>query len=291
MKNIKLVSEVDASINHIIPVEDGGYFESRFVQRESSYFIVYLSSHSGCNQSCRMCHLTQSGQTMMTSASLRDYIQQAENVLKDIDFESLKSNGLTRVKFSFMARGEPLLNETIQTNWDKLRRELRNLVPGYFDVEFNISTIYPKQFTKNLQDIFKTADVTIYYSVYSVNTDFRKKWLGNAERVGYVLTQLGWFQKVTPCKVKYHSAFIEGENDSERDVHVLKLSLTDFGKQPIRFNIVKYNPYSEKFGKETSPKNLASIRKILDAKVKSRVGMDVNASCGMFYGAVSEPNN
>ena len=287
MDKISLTSIEDTSINYIMPKADGGFLESRFVQRSSEYFIVYLSSHTGCNQACRMCHLTQSKQTMMTSSTLEDYLEQAKNVLDNVDYTSLKTKGLKRVKFSFMARGEPLLNETIQNNWDNLRRELRNLVPGYFDVEFNISTIYPKQFTKNLQDIFKTSDVTIYYSVYSISTDFRKKWLGNSERVGYVLTQLRWFQKVTPCKVKYHSAFIEGENDSERDVQLLRLSLTDFGKQPVNFNIVKYNPYSEKFGKETSPKNLASIRKILDAKVKSRVGMDVKASCGMFYEATS----
>ena len=287
MDKISLVSVEDTSINYVIPKPDGGFLESRFVQRGSEYFIVYLSSHTGCNQACRMCHLTQSKQTMMTSATLEDYLEQARNVLDNVNYQTLRAKGLKRIKFSFMARGEPLLNETIQTDWDNLRRELRNLVPGYFDVEFNISTIYPKEFTKNLQDIFKTADVTIYYSVYSVNTDFRKKWLGNAERVGYVLTQLRWFQRVTPCQVKYHSAFIEGENDNERDVNVLKLSLTDFGKQPVKFNIVKYNPYSEKFGKETNAKNLFNIRKTLNAKVKSRVGMDVKASCGMFYESTS----
>lgn len=283
MTSIKLVSAEDQSKNYIIPTSDGGYFESRFVQRSSSsYFIVYLSSHSGCNQSCRMCHLTQTGQTMMTSAKLKDYIEQAENVLKDVNFEELKAQGLTRVKFSFMARGEPLLNTTIQNQWEVLRRSLRNLVPGYFDVEFNISTIYPKAFDKKLSDIFKTSDVTIYYSIYSYNIDFRKKWLGKAICAGEALRKLDSFRRNTPCKVKLHSAFIEGENDSQKDVLTLDTILAfEFGE--YEFNIVRYNPYNEKFGRETSQENLLEIRKILDAKVKSRVGKDVYASCGMFY--------
>ena len=287
MDKISLVSVEDTSINYVIPKPDGGFLESRFVQRGSEYFIVYLSSHTGCNQACRMCHLTQSKQTMMTSATLEDYLEQAKNVLENVDYTTLKAKGLKRVKFSFMARGEPLLNETIQTDWDNLRRELRNLVPGYFDVEFNISTIYPKEFTLNLKDIFKTSDVTVYYSIYGYKDEFRKKWLGKAENIRRVLPKLKWFVDVTPCKVKFHSAFIEGENDNPYEVSILKGIIGwDFGEN-FNFNIVKYNPFSTKFGKETNTKNLFNIRKTLNAKVKSRVGMDVKASCGMFYEATS----
>lgn len=285
MNKINLVSEVDSSLNYVVPKPDGGFLESRFVQRSSDYFIVYLSSHTGCNQACRMCHLTQSKQTMMTSATLEDYLEQAKNVLDNVDYTALKAKGLKRIKFSFMARGEPLLNETIQTNWDTLRRELRNLVPGFYDVEFNISTIYPKEFTLNLKDIFKTSDVTIYYSIYSIKEEFRKKWLGKAENCRKVLPKLKWFTNVTPCKVKFHSAFIEGENDTDFDVSALKTIIRWEYREDFQFNIVKYNPYSPQFGKETSPNNLFKIRKTLNAKVKSRVGVDVKASCGMFYGA------
>lgn len=280
---IKLNSILDSSINYIIPTTDGGKFESRFVQRTSEYFIVYLSSHSGCNQACRMCHLTALKETMMTSATLEDYLNQAKNVLSDVDFKYLKSIGLKRVKFSFMARGEPLLNETIQTNWEELRRELRNLIPGYFNVEFNISTIYPKEFKFQLKNIFKTSDVTIYYSIYSIKEEFRKKWLGKAEKARIVLDKLRLFVEATPCKVKFHSAFIENENDSYDDIFCLYFFLNTEFKENFNFNIVRYNPYSNKFGKETSSKNLLEIRKLLNAKVKSRVGLDVKASCGMFY--------
>ena len=117
MTSIKLVSEEDSSINYVVPCSDGGYFESRFVQRSSDYFIIYLSSHSGCNQACRMCHLTQTKQTMMTPATLDDYVQQAKQVLNNVSFAYHRAVGLTKIKFSFMARGEPLLNPTIINNW------------------------------------------------------------------------------------------------------------------------------------------------------------------------------
>ena len=295
MNKIKLVSELDNAINYVIPHTDGGYFESRFVQRSPDYFIIYLSSHTGCNQACRMCHLTQSKQTMMTPSTLDDYIQQTINVIKDVDFELLKSKGLKRIKYSFMARGEPLLNPTLTNNWDELRKSLKNLIPNYFDVEFNVSTIYPKEFHGTLEHIFKTSDTIIYYSIYSVRHEFRKKWLGKSHNFNKALIDLRSLKNNTQATVKFHSAFIEGENDSIYDVELLDfcLSVGFLGAgdnntliqlaNNYDFNIVKYNPYSNKFGKETDDLNLLNIKKILGAKIKSRVGMDVQASCGMFY--------
>ena len=280
MTSIKLVSEEDSSINYVVPSSDGGYFESRFVQRSSDYFIIYLSSHSGCNQACRMCHLTQTKQTMMTPATLDDYVNQAKQVLSNVSLPFLRALGLTRVKFSFMARGEPLLNPTIVNDWQALRRSLKELIHPYYDVEFSISTIMPNDFKSNLGDIFTNRDVSIYYSIYSVNEDFRKKWLGNAMPYRTALSYLNHYKSLDYGKVKFHSAFIKDENDSEKDIRDLKFALDFNYDNNYKFNIVRYNPYSPKQGEESS--NLSLIEEVLEAKIITRVGKDVKASCGMF---------
>ena len=287
MKLLTLVSQEDKSKNYVIPTDDGGYFESRFVQRTDDYIIVYLSSHSGCDQACRFCHLTQTRQTMMQPADVLDYIAQAKRVLNDANLAQLKLFGLKKVKFSFMARGEPLLNPTILNKWDVLRRALKELVPPYFDVEFCISTIYPKKFEiedRRLADIFNTPDVVIYYSVYSLNSDFRKTWLGNAADPKRAFEDLRTFSMATNCRIKLHCSFIKDENDDLNDIFALQCVLDRYLKGvKYKFNIVRYNPYSERQGEKTDVENLRRIAGMLNAKVITRVGKDVKASCGMFY--------
>lgn len=280
MNHTKLISLEDLSVNYVTPTADKGYFESRYVRRSGTHIIVYLSSHSGCNQACRMCHLTQTKQTMMTPATLEDYVKQAKLVLDDIDFGYLRITGIDKVKFSFMARGEPLLNPTVVNDWQKLRRALKELVNPYFDVEFCISTIYPKEFKRSLTDVFPNRDTVIYYSIYSLDKTFRKKWLGNAIDPEDALVYLNYYAFKDLGRVKFHSAFIKGENDSIESVIALKNKIAYHFSKDIHFNIVRYNPYSPVQGEESS--NLSQIREILKAKVISRVGKDVKASCGMF---------
>jgi adenine C2-methylase RlmN of 23S rRNA A2503 and tRNA A37 len=280
---IELHSVEDSSINYIVPCDDGGFFESRFVQRSPEYFIIYLSSHSGCNQACRFCHLTQTGQTMMTPATIVEYQAQALEVLSKLNLAEMQQQGLRKVKFSFMGRGEPLLNPIVLDDWDNLRRTLKSMIPSYFDVEFCVSTIYPLGFDRVLEDIFKTPDVVLYYSIYSTDDDFRRKWIGKSHPAFKALTDIRQYLEATGNRIKFHSAFIKDQNDSYQDIRILSLDLDFYIRPfPYKFNIVRYNPYSEKQGEE-SPR-LAEIQKELkNAKIISRVGRDVMASCGMFY--------
>ena len=105
-------SELDSSVNFIAEHPDGGKLEARYVQREPDQFIIYLSSHTGCEKSCRFCHLTATRQTMFTPTPVEMYHEQAWIVYKHYDALTLSAIP-TRVNYNWMARGEPLANPTM----------------------------------------------------------------------------------------------------------------------------------------------------------------------------------
>src|SRR6202040_3898560 len=107
-------SEQDASVNWDRPA-DVGRLEARYVRRCPDYFVVYLSSQTGCAQGCRMCHLTATGQTRLRDATLWEMIEQARTVL---DHAGRGAAPPRSVHFNFMARGEPLANRALLSDAD-----------------------------------------------------------------------------------------------------------------------------------------------------------------------------
>jgi adenine C2-methylase RlmN of 23S rRNA A2503 and tRNA A37 len=112
---------------------------------------------------------------------------------------------------------------------------------------------------------------------------FRQKWLPGAMLVDSALDLLYEYQYVSKKIIKLHSAFIEGENDSLEQVHDI---MTAVAKRGLRaeFNIVRYNPFSAEQGTETP--HLDAIHSLISqhmpCKIITRVGTDVQASCGTF---------
>ena len=115
----KHVSNEDRSVNFVWPVGNpNDMLEARFVRRTDDYFIVYVSSHSGCNQACRFCHLTATKQAGMLPAALDDLLTQADAVFGYYD-QQIRTGSqppAQRVNINWMARGEPLLNDTLVVN-------------------------------------------------------------------------------------------------------------------------------------------------------------------------------
>ena len=282
-----LHSQEDASVNYVRSGEFPGYTEARYVRRSPEYFIVYLSSQTGCVQACRFCHLTITGQTKLIDVPVDGIIDQARDVLSLYDY---RQETPKIVHFSFMARGEPLASQVFHTKgadiMERLAREgtKRKLFPRIM-----ISTIMPQEMKgKSLAMMFPEVHPNIYYSIYSTSPAFRKKWMPKALDVNEAMEILRDYQDLTHKIVRLHWAFIKGENDSPESVHAICDKVKEFGLR-ADVNIVRYNPYSEKYGEEPSEETIESLRQILvarmpDAKVKvvSRVGRDVKASCGMF---------
>ena len=285
-----LISKEDDSVNYIFTGNFPGVFEARYVRREEKYFAIYLSSQSGCAQSCRMCHLTATKQIETIDATPDNLLMQANHVFNWYD----KCPRAEIVHFNFMARGEALNSKEFINNGTRIFRELgyeaikRNLVP-----RFLISTIMPRSFSGQvISKVFPLINPEIYYSIYSVKEEFRKKWLPAALPVDMALQMLDEYQRTTKKMPKLHWAFIEGENDSEDDVALLCHRVRRSGLR-VDIAIVRYNPYGPEYGQESSieviDRNEQIIRDLMPfSKVHkiTRVGKDVKASCGMFV----EPN-
>lgn len=295
-----LISSEDASVNHILKTEDGGAFECRFVRRTPEYFIVYLSSHSGCDRACRMCHLTQTGQTMMTPASHYDYVAQARQVLARYKAERTLADDPAFINYNFMARGEPFANAAILNGghpalFRALLEETR--LAGVGRAQLNYSTIMPASLgDRSLVSFLGPSHpgLNIYYSLYSMRPAFRRRWLPKALDPNVALDALAQFQHTAadygrePGEIVLHWSFIKGQNDDEETVDEIIKAVKDRGLK-TRFNCVRYNSYSPAQGAEPDERTLAYLTSKLSeafgdarSRIVPRVGMDVKASCGMF---------
>lgn len=282
-------SELDASVNWDRPA-DVGRLEARYVRRGSDYFVVYLSSQTGCAQGCRMCHLTATGQTRHRDATVGEMVEQARTVLAH--YRQLNQPART-VHFNFMARGEPLASRVLTEEADTLLGELSRLAVGLnLRPRFLVSTIYPREFgDRRLEDVFVAHHPDIYYSIYSVSEQFRRRWLPKAQPAGAALDRLLSWQRATHKIVSLHHAFIAGENDDEGDVHAI-CDAVEERRLMVHVNVVRYNPHDPvRHGveppEEVIQRNAQIYRERLpnaSVSVIARVGFDVAASCGMFFG-------
>jgi adenine C2-methylase RlmN of 23S rRNA A2503 and tRNA A37 len=270
-------SELDNSVNYSFEYE-GSLVECRFVQRDTDQIIAYLSSQNGCNKSCRFCWLTQTGQTSMVDVTPELFVAQLDTILWQ-NQEKIKPG--IRLNVNFMARGEPLANEHIIGNWPYLAGLLLDCATLWGvnpdNVKLNLSTIIPRELINEMtiQHIVENEPHTwIYWSYYSHQMAFRKRWMPKAANVSDCLEFLGNYPRVV-----IHSAFIHQENDQIKN---LKQMLYDHPNW--KMNIVRYNPYSEAQGEEAH--NIDEIQQELaefaDTHIVPRVGFDVKASCGMF---------
>lgn len=279
-------SQLDQSVNFEYPAPTVGRFENRYVRREQDYLIGYLSSQSGCNQACRMCHLTATGQNHYDNADLNDFEQQAEQILQHYDTQAPAQ----LIHWNFMARGEPLDNPLLLSNSAAVLNMLADKAKSrQLNYKFLISTIMPQALgDKSLQEIFPDVHPEIYYSIYSMAPAFRKRWLARAQSAEQGLDMLKAWQVFSGKVPKIHFAFIKGENDTEQDMIDIAKAINERDLK-VNLNIVRYNPYSDKYGNESSEEVIARntdiLRELIQPaqwRIVPKVGFDVKASCGMF---------
>ena len=195
------------------------------------------------------------------------------------------------VHFNFMARGEPFANTHILTSAAELIARLsaeatrRGLVP-----RIKFSSIFPNELAgvDDLATLFGGYSPDIYYSLYSLEPGFRRRWLPKAMAPAAALDMLRGYQSRTRKIPVLHFAFIAGENDSERSVEDICAAVNAL-RLRVDINIVRYNPHSTRVGSEPTEevirRNAAIMERCMPSsrvKIVPRVGFDVKASCGMF---------
>ncbi len=212
---VVLPSREDASANIIAPYAEG-YSEARYVRRCRDYFIAYISSQAGCRQACRFCHLTATGQTSDTDIDIEHQISQLGQILKI--YHDRVASGLEPAadyfNINWMARGEPLASRELARNWIGMANEMR-LMAAFegLPVNFNISTIWPKDLALDPRHVDLGSDVTLFYSLYSLDDAWRRRWLPRAADWRQALDHLAEWQVAHAGKIVLHWALIAGEND------------------------------------------------------------------------------
>ncbi len=281
------VSKQDASVNWDHVVTSAVSKHATFVG--ARIILLCICRHRRLRPACRMCHLTTSRQTRVRDASFAEIIEQAATVL---DYYRQEAPPARIVHFNFMARGEPLNNRALIADGDSLLGELsRRAVELGLRPRHLISTIFPRQLDRPLDDIFITHHPDLHYSIYSMSPRFRQRWLPKAMPAEIALDRLMQWQRSAHKLVTLHHAYIAGENDSEVDVHQICDAVEERGLK-VDINIVRYNSADpSRYGVESEESILqrnADIyrSRLLQSRVSiiPRVGFDVAASCGMFLG-------
>lgn len=291
----RMNSQVDRSVNWVWMDR----VESRVVPKNDRV-SVYVSSQSGCNQGCKFCWLTATKQTSFRHVDITRYAEQVDTALAYIR----EQDGVVpRVNINFMARGEPLMNRYVVNQYPQLEETLNGIVYRYTEtpMKINISTIMPRGFQRRLIDTFhptRNPDTILphlYYSVYSMDAAFRRKWIPSAMDPQSALDLLREYNEATPSiPVTFHFALIAGENDSlESIADILKaIRVRDF--RSYKFNIVRFNPPPGSSYVESPEPQIKKIFAALQeyarddgyrysrSRIVPRAGPDVYASCGMF---------
>lgn len=274
-------SKLDSSVN-FTKTYPAGIAEARYVRRREDTVIVYLSSQLGCRQACKFCHLTATKQTSNEDIGRLEIAEQAQTVLSWA--RCREDTTAVWVHYNFMARGEPFASQIIIDSGYSVLHKLSDLSAKYSLMpKFKISTIFPKSLPDNfdIARTFSPFDPDIYYSIYSVKEEFRRKWMPNAMPVDRAIDILKRYQNHTHKIPRLHWALIKGENDSFEDIEGI---VSAIGSLRVDYNLVRYNP-PEKLGEESD--NYDLVVKYLTktgstVKIVDRVGFDVSASCGMF---------
>jgi len=254
-------------------------------------FNVFISCSRGCAVGCKFCYLQvkKFGFTHLT------YNNTSYNVFNAIDAEVLRRPELLKVpmNISWMGMGEP---------WFELRnielstRRLLNRYADIFDIEgIDIATTMPcisyndigslHRLDKQLHNTeirltskpTNRTNIRIFYSLHSLDPYVRNKLI---PKTVYLHASLSYLEELNKeFNVIYHYMFLDGINDTDKDVEALCKFGESHNVRILRYNKCHGSTFNE------SPRFMEIIEKLnkkIQIKVQVSPGSEISAACGMF---------
>ena len=227
---IKLIDDTAVAVNRWLIQHHRGHYETRLVQAHPDVLTCYVSSHTGTDP-----------------VTIDGYTQQVQHALEHHQTHAPWCRPAPkRLNVNFMGMGEPLANPHLLTSYTPLQVHLQRLAQRHqLDVTMNISTVMPRETDHvPLEHVFRGRPVTLFYNLYSVDEDFRRRWLPSAQPWHDALRRLEHFQRSMAwhpqSQIQLQWAFIEGENDQPEQVERIVHCLREASLEIAGFNLVRF---------------------------------------------------
>ncbi len=261
----------DGTRKFLFGLEDGNAVEGVFMQYKYGNSLC-VSSQVGCKMGCRFCASALDGFIRnLTSAEMFDQVIEAE-----------KATGKEINHIVVMGMGEPF------DNYENLKGFLRMLhAPdgknlSYRNITVSTSGIIPVM-EKFAEDF---PQVNLAISLHRLDNEGRSRIMpvNDAYPVDELLEAARKYTEKTGRRITFEYTLIKGENDSEKDVELMKSKLKGM---LCHINLIPLNKVEETGLSGSSRKRAEEIAKKLQhsgiaATVRRELGDEIDGACGQL---------
>lgn len=222
-----LRSMKDRSVDFVVPYADDTV-QARYVRRREESFGACLSSYTGSTA----CHFCEASKVTNEPVTVTGYLEQAVWLLRHYDAEADDEGHAETVYFSWMARGDALINPHFVDDGFTLSTCLAGLARKHgLRSRFNISTVMPKAFEGSLVETFHGLPFDFAYPLYSADEKMRRRRFPRASPLRESLRLLTEWQQNEKREIILQWTLVPGENDAPACVHAICDAVAESGMQ------------------------------------------------------------